>query len=69
MTYSIIRDTLILTYLFYYLHKKMNKTNGQTRSVKVKIVTYFGTEGVGINTKSMKRTFGVTSWTHRDCGK
>jgi hypothetical protein len=40
MTYSIIKDTLILTYLFHYLHKKLNKTNGQTRNVKVKNVTY-----------------------------
>jgi hypothetical protein len=28
VTYFIIRDTLIITYLFYYLHKKLNKTNG-----------------------------------------
>jgi len=46
MIYSIIRDTLIMIYLFYYLHKKMNKTNGQTRSLKVKNDTFNGTEGV-----------------------
>jgi hypothetical protein len=27
ITYSIIRDTLIRTYLSYYLYKKLNKTN------------------------------------------
>jgi hypothetical protein len=40
MTYSIIRDTLIMTYLFYY------KTNGQVNKkfIKIKNVTYFGME-------------------------
>jgi hypothetical protein len=27
-TYFIIIVTLIITYLFYYLYKKLNKTNG-----------------------------------------
>jgi len=46
MTYFIIKDTFIMFYLFYYLHKNLNKTNGQTRSLKVKNVTYFRMEGV-----------------------
>jgi len=41
MTYFIIRDTLIIIYI-----KNLNKTNGQTRCLKVKKVTYFGTDGV-----------------------
>ena len=47
----IIRDTLIMTYLFHYLQKKQNKTNGQTWYLKVKSVIYFGTEGVLIITR------------------
>ena len=46
MTYFIIRDTLIMIYLFYYLHKKLNKMNGQKRSLEVKNDTFNGTEGV-----------------------
>jgi len=30
MTYLIVRDTLIITYLFYNLHKILNKTSDQT---------------------------------------
>ena len=48
MTYFIIRNTLIMIYLFYYLHKNLNKTNGQTRSLKIKNDTFNVTEGVFI---------------------
>ena len=48
MTYFIIRGTLIMIYLFYNLHKKLNKTNGQTRYLKVKNITYSRMEGVRI---------------------
>jgi hypothetical protein len=46
MTYFITRDILIKIYLFYYLHKKLNKTNGQIRNLKVKNDTFNGTERV-----------------------
>jgi hypothetical protein len=45
MTYCIIRYTLIMTY-FFIICKKMNKTNGQIKSLKIKNITYFGTEKV-----------------------
>ena len=59
MTYSIIRDTLILTYLFYYLYKKQNRTNGQTRSVKIKNITYFGMEEVPKHVGSVPKHAGL----------
>jgi hypothetical protein len=46
MTYFIIRDNLIIIYLFYYLHKKLNKTNCQIRSLKVKNDIFNEMEGV-----------------------
>jgi hypothetical protein len=48
MIYFIIRDTLIMTYLFSYLQKQLNKMNGQTWYLKVKCVMYFGTDGVDV---------------------
>jgi hypothetical protein len=45
MAYSIIRNTLILTYLFSIYTKKLNKMNAKIRNIKVKNVTYFGTDG------------------------
>jgi hypothetical protein len=44
MAYSIIRNTLILTYLFSIYTKKLNKMNGKIRNIKVKNITYFRTE-------------------------
>jgi hypothetical protein len=40
MTYFIIRDTLIIICLFYYLHKKLNKTDGELRNLKIKNDTF-----------------------------
>jgi flagellar biogenesis protein FliO len=54
MTYFIIRYTLIMIYLFYNLRKKMNKTNGQTQYLKVKNITYFGTEEVQMKLQSQQ---------------
>lgn len=46
MNYFIIIDPLINELLFYYLQKKLNKTNSQRCYLKVKRVKYFETEGV-----------------------
>jgi hypothetical protein len=48
MTYSIVRYIYFNIDLFILLFTQifLNKTSGQTRSVKVKNVIYFGTEGV-----------------------
>jgi hypothetical protein len=42
--FILFKDTLIMIYLFYYLHKKLNKINSQIRSLKVRNGTW--TEGV-----------------------
>jgi hypothetical protein len=52
----IIRDTLIMTCSFYYLHKKRNKTNGPTWYLKIKSVTYFAVEGVPRMTQELTST-------------
>ena len=36
ITYFIIRDILIIIYIFYYLYKKLSKMNGQTKGLKLK---------------------------------
>jgi hypothetical protein len=48
MTYSIIRYIYFNIDLFILLftQKNLNKTSGETRSVKIKNVIYFETEGV-----------------------
>lgn len=33
-------------FIFIICRRKLNKSNGQTRSLKVKNITYFGIEGV-----------------------
>ena len=54
MTCFIIRDTLIIICLFYYLHKNLNKMNGQTNGLKVKNDTFNETDGVSANYKKAR---------------
>ena len=42
MTYCIVRYIFIMICLFYYLHKKLNKTNGQTWIIAVKKIFICG---------------------------
>ena len=48
MTYFIIRNTLIMIYLFYNLHKKFEYDERSNKMSESQNVSYFKTEGVCI---------------------